>query len=87
MPSFEWTSGITMAGSGIAWIDAVFNACVHGLLALAGLFGVTYEEINVYGVFILAVLLPVLGATILIQAWVNNCLRRRLRELVVARSG
>lgn len=37
-----------MANSGIVWIDLVFNWCVRLLYEVAGLMGVTYEEINVY---------------------------------------
>ena len=37
-----------MANSGIIWIDAVFDWCVRLLYEVAGLMGITYEEINVY---------------------------------------
>ena len=37
-----------MANSGIVWIDLVFNWCVRLLYEVAGLMGITYEEINVY---------------------------------------
>ena len=37
-----------MANSGILWIDAVFNYCVRLLYEIAGVIGMTYEEINVY---------------------------------------
>lgn len=42
------TSGVTMAGSGILWVDNLFNSCVLFLVQIASLFGVTYEELNVY---------------------------------------
>ena len=37
-----------MANSGIEWIDAAFNFCVHLLYDVAGILGVSYEEINVW---------------------------------------
>lgn len=37
-----------MANSGIDWIDQTFNFCVRLLIDLANLFGITYEEINVW---------------------------------------
>ena len=37
-----------MANSGIHWIDQTFNYCVHLLYEVAGLLGITYEEINVW---------------------------------------
>ncbi len=42
------TSGVTMAGSGILWVDNLFNSCVLFLVHIASLLGVTYEELNVY---------------------------------------
>jgi|APSaa5957512493_1039668.scaffolds.fasta_scaffold557215_1 hypothetical protein len=37
-----------MANSGIVWNDAIFNWAVYGLVWLAKLFGITYEEVNVW---------------------------------------
>ena len=37
-----------MANSGIIWIDLVFDWCVRLLYKVAGMIGMTYEEINVY---------------------------------------
>ena len=37
-----------MANSGIAWIDFVFNWAVIAFYEVAGWFGITYEEINVW---------------------------------------
>ena len=37
-----------MANSGITWIDIVFNWAVIALYEVAGCFGITYEEINVW---------------------------------------
>ena len=40
--------GYQMANSGIEWIDSVFNFCVHLLYDVAGVLGISYEEINVW---------------------------------------
>ncbi len=37
-----------MADSGIAWIDTIFDWAVIALYQVAGLMGITYEEINVW---------------------------------------
>ncbi len=37
-----------MAGSGILWVDNLFNSCVLFLVQIASLLEVTYEELNVY---------------------------------------
>jgi len=37
-----------MANSGIHWIDITFDYCVTLLYQVAGMMGITYEEINVW---------------------------------------
>ena len=37
-----------MAISGIYWIDITFDYCVRLLYQVAGMMGITYEEINVW---------------------------------------
>ena len=37
-----------MANSGIEWVDNIFNFCVILLYNIGSLFGITYEEINVW---------------------------------------
>ena len=37
-----------MANSGIYWIDETFNFCVYLLYDIAGILGISYEEINVW---------------------------------------
>ncbi len=37
-----------MANSGIEWIDITFNFCVRLLYDAGNIFGITYEEINVW---------------------------------------
>ena len=47
------------ANSGIAWIDFVFDECVHLLYVWADMLGITYEEINVW-------LFVIIGPTMLV---------------------
>ena len=54
-----------MANSGIYWIDVTFNYCVRLLYEVAGLLGITYEEINVW---LFVFLIPVV---ILLSLFVN----------------
>ena len=51
--------------SGIEWIDALFDLCVRILMWLAHLFGVSYNEINIW---IFCVLWPL--ATLILIALV-----------------
>ena len=45
-----------MANSGIPWIDLIFEWGVHFLYDVAGVLGISYEEINVWlFVFILPI--------------------------------
>ncbi len=37
-----------MANSGIHWVDITFDWCVKFLYMIADLFGITYEEINIW---------------------------------------
>ena len=37
-----------MANSGINWIDIIFDWCVNFLYKVAGLLGISYEEINIW---------------------------------------
>lgn len=53
-----------MANSGIVWIDLVFNWCVRLLYEVAGLIGITYEEINVYLFVILGPLFLLLSLSL-----------------------
>lgn len=60
------------ASSGIVWIDTLFDTAVTSLYWTADLFGVTYEEINVY---IFCILWPV--QTVAQIIWLILWLRRR----------
>ena len=59
-----------MASSGIPWIDWTFNTAVRLLYALAALFGVSYEEINIWIFVIIGPLL--LLATRSQAAWTGS---------------
>ena len=60
------------ANSGIVWIDTLFDTAVTSLYWPADLFGVTYEEINVY---IFCILWP--AQTVANIIWLILWLRRR----------
>ena len=54
-----------MANSGIYWIDITFDYCVRLLYQVAGMMGITYEEINVW---LFVIILP----TILLSSFTLN---------------
>lgn len=68
------TSAVTMANSGIEWVDIVFNWCVRLLYDWATFFGITYEEINIW-IFIVA--WPII--TLAMAAWIVLLLRQNQR--------
>lgn len=56
-----------MANSGIAWIDNIFNWCVYFLYDVAGVLGITYEEINVW---LFVIIVPcVLLCSVALNIW------------------
>ena len=56
-----------MASSGIYWIDVTFDWCVRLLYSVAKVFGITYEEINVW---LFVIVLPfVLLASLTLNFW------------------
>ena len=64
-----------MANSGIAWIDWIFNIAVQWLYAWADVFGITYEEINVW-------LFVIIGPALFVLSLLTNLvLFRRLRRI------
>ena len=67
-------SAVTMANSGIEWVDIVFNWCVRLLYDWATFFGITYEEINIW---IFIVIWPVV--TLAMAAWIVLLLRQNRR--------
>lgn len=68
------TSAVTMANSGIEWVDIVFNWCVRLLYDWATFFGITYEEINIW---IFIVVWPII--TLAMAAWIVLLLRQNQR--------
>ena len=68
------SSAVTMANSGIEWVDIVFNWCVRLLYDWATFFGITYEEINIW-VFI--VIWPIV--TLAMATWIVLLLRKNRR--------
>jgi hypothetical protein len=42
------SKAVTMADSGIPWIDTVFDWCVLLLVDIAKLLGISYEELNIW---------------------------------------
>lgn len=53
-----------MANSGIVWIDVTFDWCVRLLYEVAGMIGITYEEINIWLFVVVGPLLLVSSMTL-----------------------
>lgn len=53
-----------MANSGIVWIDVTFDWCVRLLYEIAGMVGITYEEINIWLFVVIGPLLLVSSMTL-----------------------
>lgn len=70
-----------MANSGIPWIDIVFNWAVYGLVWLAKLFGITYEEINVWLFCVAWPLFTLAMIYFCIRLWRQNAQLRRLAHV------
>ena len=66
----------TMGESGINWIDMIFNICVIGLVDLASILGITYEEVNVW---LFVIIWPVLTFYLIVR---NIFLKKKLRKLI-----
>jgi hypothetical protein len=66
-----------MANSGIVWIDTIFDWAVYALVWLARVFGLTYEEINVYLFCVAWPLVTVLMVVVIVKLWKDN---RELRR-------
>ena len=72
-----------MANSGIVWIDAIFNLAVNGLVWLAKLFGITYEEINVWIFCIGWPLATLLMLASILKLWHENQKLRKRHKVIV----
>jgi hypothetical protein len=71
-----------MANSGIYWIDVTFNYCVRLLYDIAGMIGITYEEINVW-LFVIG--LPfILTVSLALNFWLLWVVRRNYKAKKLA---
>ena len=62
-------------------MDAIFDWCVGVLVYFAGVFGITYKEINVWVfVIIWPILTLVLIALVIVQQVRIRCLQKMLQE-------
>jgi hypothetical protein len=60
-------------------IELVFSGSVWGLIELAKLFGITYQEINVLLFLVIWPILTVIMAVAIVKLWRNNqALNRQL---------
>jgi hypothetical protein len=71
------SSAVTMANSGIEWVDIVFNWCVRLLYDWATFFGITYEEINIWIFIVIWPLVTLVMAFTIARLWYVN---RRLKN-------
>ena len=71
-----------MANSGILWIDVTFDWCVRLLYSVAGLLGITYEEINVW---LFVILLPILLlVSLCLNIWLIITLMNKTKGKIIA---
>ena len=66
-----------MANTGIVWVDWLFEGAVSALYWLAGVLGITYEEVNVW---LFCVGWPAL--TVVQTIWIIRLYRQRRRNAV-----
>jgi len=66
-----------MASSGNYWVDVTFDWCVRLLYDIAGLMGITYEEINVWLFIIIIPTILLLSITVNIWLVLKSGLFRR----------
>ena len=65
--------------SGVGWIDALFDLCVRILIWLAHVFGVSYNEINIW---IFCVVWPVFTIVLIgVVIWQWKSIRKLKRKL------
>jgi hypothetical protein len=60
-------------------MDAIFDWCVNVLVYFAGVFGITYKEINVW---VFVIILPILTLAMLVILIVQQVRIRRLEKLL-----
>ena len=64
-----------MANSGINWIDVIFDWCVNFLYQVAGLLGISYEEINIW---LFVIIGPI---SLLISIFFNYYFYKKIKNL------
>ena len=64
-----------MANSGINWIDIIFDWCVNFLYQVAGLLGISYEEINIW---LFVIIGPI---SLLISIFLNYNFYKKIKNL------
>lgn len=67
--------------SGIGWIDALFDLCVRILIWLAALFGVSYNEINIWIFCVIWPIFTVILIGLVVWQWISiRKLKRKLNQ-------
>ena len=66
---------IILANSGIYWIDITFDWCVKFLYIVANLFGITYEEVNIW---LFVIIVPLF---FLISIYLNYFFYKKIKRL------
>ena len=66
---------LTLANSGIYWIDVTFDWCVNFLYKIASLLGLSYEEINIW---LFVVIGPI---SLLISIFLNFYFHKKVKKL------
>ena len=64
-----------MANSGIHWVDITFDWCVKFLYIIADLFGITYEEINIW---LFVIICPI---SLLISIFLNYYFYKKIKKV------
>ena len=64
-----------MENSGINWIDIIFDWCVNFLYQVAGLLGISYEEINIW---LFVIIGPI---SLLISIFLNYYFYKKIKNL------
>jgi len=65
-------------------MDAIFDWCVDVLVYFAGVFGITYKEINVW---VFVIIWPILTLTLFVILIVQQMRIRRLEKALQAKKG
>ena len=67
--------------SGSGWIDALFDLCVRILIWFAALFGVSYNEINIWIFCVIWPIFTVILIGLVVWQWISiRKLKRKLNQ-------